>query len=118
MIFDYIETFYNPRRRHSALAYRSPIEFEKTNVPPKQKQLTSIPNPNPKAQAAFPKKDQSHVCAKPLPDAVELWWGLDFIGGGLLGHTKACSQRLSNGNAVHANTSALPLRLGLESVRA
>jgi hypothetical protein len=59
MIFDDIETFYNPRRRHSALAYRSPIEFEKTNVPPKQKQLTSIPNPNPKAQAAFPKKDQN-----------------------------------------------------------
>ncbi len=28
MIFDYIETFYNPRRRHSALAYRSPQQFE------------------------------------------------------------------------------------------
>ena len=28
MIFDYIETFYNPRRKHSALNYRSPREFE------------------------------------------------------------------------------------------
>ena len=34
MIFAYIETFYNPRRRHSALAYRSPIDFEKQMFPP------------------------------------------------------------------------------------
>jgi transposase InsO family protein len=28
-IFDYIETFYNPTRRHSSLGYRSPAAFEK-----------------------------------------------------------------------------------------
>ncbi|HVS26963.1 MAG TPA: IS3 family transposase, partial [Burkholderiales bacterium] len=27
-VFDYIERFYNPRRRHSTLGYVSPMEFE------------------------------------------------------------------------------------------
>jgi putative transposase len=30
-VFSYIETFYNPRRRHSTLGYRSPNEFENIN---------------------------------------------------------------------------------------
>ena len=29
IIFDYIETFYNPKRRHSSLGYLSPVAFEK-----------------------------------------------------------------------------------------
>ena len=28
-VFDYIERFYNPRRRHSTLGYLSPIDYEK-----------------------------------------------------------------------------------------
>jgi putative transposase len=27
-VFDYIERFYNPRRRHPTLGYLSPVEFE------------------------------------------------------------------------------------------
>ncbi len=27
-VFDYIERFYNPRRRHSKLGYLSPLDFE------------------------------------------------------------------------------------------
>ncbi len=32
-LFWYIECFYNPRRRHSALGYKSPIEYEKIHHP-------------------------------------------------------------------------------------
>jgi putative transposase len=31
IVFDYIETFYNPRRRHSSLGYTSPVAFENLN---------------------------------------------------------------------------------------
>jgi len=27
-VFDYVERFYNPRRRHSSIGYMSPVEFE------------------------------------------------------------------------------------------
>jgi len=33
IIFDYIETFYNPTRRHSSLGYLSPVAFENQNSP-------------------------------------------------------------------------------------
>ena len=30
-VFDYVERFYNPTRRHSTLGYVSPIEFEEAH---------------------------------------------------------------------------------------
>ena len=33
-IFDYIESWYNRHRRHSALNYESPMHFERAHVPP------------------------------------------------------------------------------------
>lgn len=33
-VFDYIERFYNPTRRHSTLGYLSPMDFERQAVLP------------------------------------------------------------------------------------
>jgi len=41
IVFDYIETFYNTRRRHSSLGYLSPLDFENQMFPPNQDPLTS-----------------------------------------------------------------------------
>jgi putative transposase len=32
-IFEWIEAWYNPRRRHSALDYLSPIDYERAHTP-------------------------------------------------------------------------------------
>jgi len=47
-LFTYIEGWYNPRRRHSALGYRSPANFERNPTP--------TPNPKPVLPTGPPRR--------------------------------------------------------------
>jgi putative transposase len=38
-VFEYIEAFYNPTRRHSTLGYLSPVQFEEDSENQQQEQL-------------------------------------------------------------------------------
>ena len=42
-IFDFIEGWYNPRRRHSAIGYRSPADYERRTLPPPVAQVRNRP---------------------------------------------------------------------------
>lgn len=48
-VFDYIETFYNPTRLHSSLAYQSPRDFEQCSP-----RTTSLPPPAPLPKKRLP----------------------------------------------------------------
>jgi putative transposase len=54
-IFEYIEGWYNPRRRHSTLAYLSPIEFERQHTELAQPALEPPTSDNGSVAAASPR---------------------------------------------------------------
>lgn len=54
-VFEYIEGWYNPRRRHSTLAYLSPIEFERHHTELAQLALEASISPNGSVAAIGPR---------------------------------------------------------------
>jgi putative transposase len=59
-VFEFIEGFYNPRRRHSSIGYLSPVEYER--------RLTAGPDPRQPASVLAAVKDKP--CGRPQEGAV------------------------------------------------
>ncbi len=71
-IFEYIEGWYNPRRRHSTLGYLSPAEFERHHAQHAVLALTSPKSANGSVAAISPKASDELTTRRISPADVDL----------------------------------------------
>jgi putative transposase len=64
-VFDFIEGFYNTRRRHSALGYLAPLMFEQTTDPAKCSAPPRVDTPS----SVLPLKGEEESCRAPVKSA-------------------------------------------------
>jgi putative transposase len=60
-IFEYIEGWYNPRRRHSTLGYLSPIEFERHHAEDARPALEALNSANGSVASISPRPADAHT---------------------------------------------------------
>jgi putative transposase len=70
-IFEYIEGWYNPRRRHSTLGYLSPIEFERNYTELAQLALEAPISPNGSVAAIAPRASHGLTTRRVLTVGVD-----------------------------------------------
>jgi putative transposase len=75
-IFEYIEGWYNPRRRHSTLAYLSPIEFERAHAEVAQPALEGQISPNGSVASTSPSASDALTTRRVSTV------GVDLVAGG------------------------------------
>ena len=65
-VFDYIETFYNPHRLHSALGNLSPAEFEMRHWPTEDRPVEMM-----RPTGAWTGLRPDHITTGPTPDSMD-----------------------------------------------
>jgi hypothetical protein len=67
-IYEYIEAFYNPIRRHSALGYPSPIDYEALHIATKNTASSPHRNrPEKREQVTTHRRSPQHTHHRPRP---------------------------------------------------
>jgi putative transposase len=69
-VFDFIEGFYNPQRRHSALGYRAPATFERQMKSAPAHASERLSPPPRSSPSRGRKKGSHHALATPLSHAL------------------------------------------------
>jgi len=108
-IFEYIEGWYNPRRRHSTLGYLSPIEFEQQHTELAQLALEAPISPNGSVASSAPRA--SHALRTRRVPTV----GVDFAArapispeNGLVVPTGPAQAATEGGQGTNGNRWPLP----------